>query len=68
MRPTKDPKNKGTNKASEEMGSETKTILKKEALKEESDGVPVDNDAKNYFDAEDKDPELRSDNNRDIPL
>jgi hypothetical protein len=65
------PKNKETNKAStanETSNEQLKTGGKKENSKDEQDSVPVDPDAQKYFDAEDEDQELRSDNNSDIPL
>ena len=68
MIPPKDPKNKGTNKANESSGHEVKAIPKKEGTKEEQDTVPVDKDAKNYFDSHDEDHELRHDDNLNIPL
>lgn len=62
------PKNKGTNKENEPNGDQVKTVVKKENNKEEQDTVPVDRDAQKYFDAQDEDQELRTDDNKNIPL
>ena len=62
------PKNKRTDTTSETSDDQMKTSTKKESAREERDTVPVDKDAKKYFDAEDEDQELSEDSNRDIPL
>lgn len=64
----KGPKNKGTNKENEPNGDQIKTNTKKENTKEEQDTVPVDKDAQKYFDAQNEDQELRTDNPTNIPL
>jgi hypothetical protein len=61
------PKKKGTNQSAEDNVNDVKTTPSKKENKEE-DVVPVDRDAQNYFDAEDENTELRSDDTRDIPL
>jgi hypothetical protein len=63
-----DPKNKGTNKENEPNGDQVKTIVKKENNREEQDTVPVDSDAQKYFNAQDEDQELRTDDDKNIPL
>jgi hypothetical protein len=63
-----DPKNKGTNKENEPNGDQIKTIVKKENNREEQDTVPVDSDAQKYFNAQDEDQELRTDDDKNIPL
>ncbi|HJW15624.1 MAG TPA: hypothetical protein VJ499_00810 [Flavisolibacter sp.] len=66
MAPTNGPKNKSTEKTTEQEGE----ILKanRRDNKEELDNVPIDKDAQHYFDAQDEDQELNTDDNRDIPL
>jgi hypothetical protein len=63
-----DPKNRGTNKENEPNGDQIKTIVKKENNREEQDTVPVDSDAQKYFNAQDEDQELRTDDDKNIPL
>lgn len=67
MKQANDPKNKKNNKEKDTTNGQTKTVYKKES-KEDQDTVPIDNDAQQYFDAEDEDQELRKDDNREIPL
>ena len=67
MKQANDPKNKKNNKEKDTTNGQTKTVYKKES-KEDQDTVPIDNDAQQYFDAEDEDQELRKDDNKDIPL
>lgn len=66
MEPKNGPKNKDSNKSTEQEGE----ILKanKKDSREELDNVPIDRDAQHYFDAQDEDQELNTDDNRDIPL
>jgi hypothetical protein len=66
MAPKNGPKNKGTNKAAEEE-VDVSTTNKKES-REEQENVTIDKDAQHYFDAQDEDQELNSDDIRDIPL
>jgi hypothetical protein len=63
-----DPKNKGTNKENEPNGDQVKTIVKKENNRKDQDTVPVDSDAQKYFNAQDEDQELRTDDDKNIPL
>ena len=58
------PKNKKENQADNNT-EETKAVKKE---KDEQDTVPVDHDAKNYFDAQDTDPELSSEDEKDYPM
>lgn len=67
MKQANDPKNKKNNIEKDSTAEQAKTVYKKD-LKEEQDTAPIDNDAQKYFDAEDEDKELRSDDNRQIPL
>lgn len=67
MKQANDPKNKKNNKEKDTTNGQTKTVYKKES-KEDQDTVPIDNDAQQYFDAEDEDQELRKDDNKNIPL
>ena len=64
MEPKNGPKKKDINKAEEE-----KAILKTERKenREEQENVAIDKDAQHYFDAQDEDQELNTDN-RDIAL
>ena len=64
MEPKNGPKKKGLNKAEEE-----KAISKadKKETREEQENVTIDKDAQHYFDAQDEDQELNTDN-RDIAL
>jgi hypothetical protein len=66
MAPKNGPKNKGTNKAAEEE-VDVSTTNKKES-REEQENVTIDKDAQHYFDAQDEDQELNTDDIRDIPL
>jgi hypothetical protein len=66
MAPKNGPKNKGTNKAAEEE-IDVSTTNKKES-REEQENVTIDKDAQHYFDAQDEDQELNTDDIRDIPL
>jgi hypothetical protein len=66
MAPKNGPKNKGTNKAAEEE-VDVSTTNKKES-REEQENVTIDKDAQHYFDAQDEDQELNTDDTRDIPL
>ena len=66
MAPKNGPKNKGTNKAAEEE-VDVSTSNKKES-REEQENVTIDKDAQHYFDAQDEDQELNTDDTRDIPL
>jgi hypothetical protein len=66
MAPKNGPKNKGTNKAAEEE-VDVSTTNKKES-REEQENVTIDKDAQHYFDAQNEDQELNTDDIRDIPL
>jgi hypothetical protein len=66
MAPKNGPKNKGTNKATEEEGEILKVNRKE--TREEQENVTIDKDAQHYFDAQDEDQELNTDDNREIPL
>lgn len=69
MRKVPGPKNKNTeDQQHQDTVQDNKADPRKESSKEEPDMIPVDNDAQNYFDAEDEDQELRKDDNRDLPL
>jgi hypothetical protein len=66
MEPKNGPKSKGTNKSIEQEGEISKANRRE--TREELDNVPIDKDAQHYFDAQDEDQELNTDDSRDIPL
>jgi hypothetical protein len=66
--PKNGPKKKRKDIITETSDDQLKASTKKESTREERDTVPIDKDARQYFDAEDEDQELSGDTNRDIPL
>lgn len=68
MQLIKDPKNKDINKNNDAASEQLKANLKKENVKEEADTTQVDADARQYFNAQNEDKDLNTDDDNEVPL
>jgi hypothetical protein len=68
MDPPKNKKKKPTNKGNETIANQPKTSAKEEHIKEKETAGEKDPDAAQYFNAQDEDQDLRTDDVKDLPM
>ena len=66
--PPKNKKKKPTNKGNETIANQPKAPAKEERKKEKETAEEKDPDAAQYFNAQDEDQDLRTDDVKDLPM